>query len=57
MIVLSAANSGSGSGTITSKYNKAPWVIAVASVDKTGVLAPSSSRGRKDMSSTFPVDV
>ena len=57
MIVLSAANSGSGSGTITSKYKKAPWVIAVASVDKTGVLAPSSSRGRKDMSSAFSVDV
>ena len=56
VVVFSAGNSGSGSGTITGKYKKAPWVIAVANADKAGVLAPSSSRGRKGVGGTFSVD-
>ncbi|ALW85104.1 peptidase S8 [Hymenobacter sedentarius] len=56
VIVFSAGNSGSGSGTITGKYKKAPWVIAVANADKAGVLAPSSSRGRKGVGGTFSTD-
>ncbi|OGX86304.1 peptidase S8 [Hymenobacter lapidarius] len=56
VVVFSAGNSGSGSGTITGKYKKAPWVIAVANSDKAGVLAPSSSRGRKGVGGTFSVD-
>ncbi|MFC7667476.1 S8 family peptidase [Hymenobacter humi] len=56
VVVFSAGNSGSGSGTITGNYKKAPWVIAVANADKAGVLAPSSSRGRKGVSGTFTAD-
>ena len=56
VVVFSAGNSGAGSGTITGKYKKAPWVIAVANADKAGVLAPSSSRGRKGVGGTFVAD-
>ncbi|WP_303311054.1 S8 family serine peptidase [Hymenobacter sp. BT730] len=56
VVVFSAGNSGAGSGTITGNYKKAPWVICVANADKAGVLAPSSSRGRKGMGGTFTVD-
>ncbi|WP_426061379.1 S8 family peptidase [Hymenobacter sp. B1770] len=56
VVVFSAGNSGSGSGTITGKYKKAPWVISVANSDKAGVLAPSSSRGRKGVGGTFSTD-
>ncbi|SFQ66510.1 S8 family peptidase [Hymenobacter arizonensis] len=56
VVVFSAGNSGSGSGTITGKYKKAPWIITVANADKAGVLAPSSSRGRKGVGGTFSTD-
>ncbi|GAA4384536.1 S8 family peptidase [Hymenobacter koreensis] len=56
VVVFSAGNSGAGSGTITGNYKKAPWVICVANSDKAGVLAPSSSRGRKGVSGTVTID-
>ncbi|SMB98012.1 peptidase S8 and S53 subtilisin kexin sedolisin [Hymenobacter roseosalivarius DSM 11622] len=56
VVVFSAGNSGSGSGTITGNYKKAPWVIAVANSDKAGVLAPSSSRGRKGVGGTVTIN-
>ncbi|GAA4348809.1 hypothetical protein GCM10023185_05060 [Hymenobacter saemangeumensis] len=56
VVVFSAGNSGAGSGTITGKYKKAPWVITVANSDKAGVLAPSSSRGRKGVGGTISAD-
>jgi len=46
IVVFSAGNSGSGAGTITGNFKKAPWVLAAANGEKTGLLAPSSSRGR-----------
>ena len=45
IVVFSAGNSGSGEGTITGNFKKAPWVITVAAGDKTGNLASFSSRG------------
>jgi subtilisin family serine protease len=45
IVVFSAGNSGSGPDTITGNFKKAPWVIAVANVEKSSLLAPSSSRG------------
>ncbi|WP_261989956.1 S8 family peptidase [Hymenobacter sp. BT190] len=56
VVVFSAGNSGAGSGTITGNYKKAPWIICVANSDKAGVLAPSSSRGRKGVSGTVTAD-
>jgi serine protease AprX len=56
VVVFSAGNSGPGSGTITGKYKKAPWVIAVAAGDKLGRLAGFSSRGRKDVGGSFTMD-
>lgn len=47
IVVFSAGNSGSGEGTITGNFKKAPWVITVAAGDKTGNLASFSSRGVK----------
>ncbi len=55
VVVFSAGNSGAGSGTITGSYKKAPWVICVANSDKAGVLAPSSSRGRKGVSGNVTI--
>lgn len=46
IVVFSAGNSGSGHGTITGNFKKAPWVITAGNGEKTGLLAPSSSRGR-----------
>lgn len=46
IVVFSAGNSGSGHGTITGNFKKAPWVIVAGNGEKTGLLAPSSSRGR-----------
>lgn len=45
VVVFSAGNSGSASGTITGNYKKAPWVICVAAGDKQGRLSDFSSRG------------
>lgn len=56
VVVFSAGNSGPGSGTITGKYKKAPWVIAVAAGDKSGRLASFSSRGRKGVGGSFTLD-
>jgi serine protease AprX len=48
VVVFSAGNSGSGEGTITGNFKKAPWVVTVAAGDKRGNLAAFSSRGRRD---------
>jgi serine protease AprX len=45
VVVFSAGNSGSGPNTITGNFKKAPWVIAVAAGDASGLLADFSSRG------------
>lgn len=45
IVVFSAGNAGSGQGTITGNFKKAPWVIAAGNGQKSGLLAPSSSRG------------
>lgn len=46
IVVFSAGNSGSGHGTITGNFKKAPWVLVAGNGEKSGLLAPSSSRGR-----------
>ncbi|WP_062543556.1 S8/S53 family peptidase [Rufibacter tibetensis] len=56
VVVFSAGNSGPGSGTITGKYKKAPWVIAVAAGDKSGRLASFSSRGIQNKGGSFTLD-
>lgn len=56
VVVFSAGNSGPGSSTITGKYKKAPWVIAVGAGDKQGRLAGFSSRGVKGKGGTFTLD-
>lgn len=43
-VVFSAGNSGAGNGTLN-PYSVAPWVIGVGATDRTGKLAPFSSRG------------
>jgi serine protease AprX len=45
VVVFSAGNSGSGQDTITGNFKKAPWVIVAGNGEKSGLLAPSSSRG------------
>jgi serine protease AprX len=55
-VVFSAGNSGPGSSTITGKYKKAPWVIAVGAGDKAGRLASFSSRGVKNKGGSFTLD-
>jgi serine protease AprX len=45
VVVFSAGNSGSGPGTITGNFKKAPWVLVAGNGEKSGKLAPSSSRG------------
>ncbi|MES0874035.1 S8 family serine peptidase [Sinimarinibacterium thermocellulolyticum] len=45
IVVFSAGNSGSGQDTITGNFKKAPWVLVAANGEKSGLLAPSSSRG------------
>lgn len=47
IVVFSAGNSGSGAGTITGNFKKAPWVITVAAGDVEGNLASFSSRGER----------
>ena len=46
IVVFSAGNSGSGHGTITGNFKKAPWVLVAGNGEKSGLLAPGSSRGR-----------
>ncbi|WP_194755536.1 S8 family serine peptidase [Aliidiomarina indica] len=48
IVVFSAGNSGSGAGTITGNFKKAPWVITVAAGDADGNLASFSSRGERN---------
>ena len=45
IVVISAGNSGSGEGTITGNFKKAPWIVTVAAGDTDGGLADFSSRG------------
>lgn len=56
MVVFSAGNSGSGEGTITGNFKKAPWVITAAAGDKNGLLADFSSRGVNGNGGTVVVD-
>ena len=56
VIVFSAGNSGSSSGTISGNYKKAPWVICVAAGDKLGRLTGFSSRGTDGFGGTVTVD-
>jgi len=56
VVVFSAGNSGSSSGTISGNYKKAPWVICVAAGDKQGRLTDFSSRGTEGVGGTVTVD-
>jgi subtilisin family serine protease len=56
VVVFSAGNSGSGEGTITGNFKKAPWVVTVAAGDKKGRLATFSSRGEKGRGGSVVVD-
>ncbi len=56
IVVFSAGNSGSGEGTITGNFKKAPWVVTVAAGDKSGNLADFSSRGVNGKGGTAEVD-
>lgn len=56
VVVFSAGNSGSGEGTITGNFKKAPWVVTVAAGDKKGRLADFSSRGEKGRGGQVEVD-
>ncbi|GAB2515804.1 S8 family serine peptidase [Lysobacter humi (ex Lee et al. 2017)] len=56
VVVFSAGNSGSGEGTITGNFKKAPWVVTVAAGDKQGRLATFSSRGEKGRGGQVEVD-
>ncbi|QDH71717.1 S8 family serine peptidase [Lysobacter alkalisoli] len=56
VVVFSAGNSGSGEGTITGNFKKAPWVVTVAAGDKQGNLASFSSRGRRDKGGEVVID-
>ncbi|PHN02811.1 S8 family serine peptidase [Flavilitoribacter nigricans] len=56
VVVFSAGNSGSASGTITGNYKKAPWVICVAAGDKQGRLGDFSSRGVEGNGGTVVVN-
>jgi serine protease AprX len=56
VVVFSAGNSGSGEGTITGNFKKAPWVVTVAAGDKQGHLADFSSRGEAGKGGSVDVD-
>lgn len=56
IVVFSAGNSGSGAGTITGNFKKAPWVITVAAGDSQGELASFSSRGERDRGGEVTID-
>ena len=53
IVVFSAGNSGNGPDTMTGNFKKAPWVLATANAEKSGLLAPSSSRGSLARSSYY----
>lgn len=56
MVVFSAGNSGSGEGTITGSFKKAPWVVTVGAGDRNGQLASFSSRGKRNGGGEVEVD-
>jgi len=56
VVVFSAGNSGSGEGTITGNFKKAPWVVTVAAGDKQGRLADFSSRGESGKGGSVTID-
>ena len=53
VVLFSAGNNGSGQGSISGNYKKAPWVVTVGATDTQGVIADFSSRGRIDGGGTF----
>ncbi len=56
VVVFSAGNAGSGEGTITGNFKKAPWVVTVAAGDKQGRLADFSSRGEDGKGGEVVID-
>ncbi|HUP91173.1 MAG TPA: S8 family serine peptidase [Solimonas sp.] len=56
IVVFSAGNSGSGPSSITGNFKKAPWILIAANGEKSGLLAPSSSRGALT-NAVYPVTV
>ncbi|MGH8496344.1 MAG: S8 family serine peptidase [Gammaproteobacteria bacterium] len=56
VVVFSAGNSGSGEGTITGNFKKAPWVIVAGAGDSRGLLADFSSRGKRNGGGQVVVD-
>ena len=56
VVVFSAGNAGSGEGTITGNFKKAPWVVTVAAGDKQGRLAAFSSRGEAGRGGNVTID-
>jgi serine protease AprX len=57
IVVFSAGNSGNAPNTITGNFKKAPWILIAANGEKSGLLAPSSSRGALGASQTYQVEV
>lgn len=56
IVIFSAGNAGNGPDTITGNFKKAPWVIIAGNGEKSGLLAPSSSRGSLS-NPTYQVEV
>ena len=56
IVVISAGNSGTGEGTITGNFKKAPWIITVAAGNNDGQLSDFSSRGKPGNGGTVIVD-
>lgn len=57
IVVFSAGNSGNAPNTITGNFKKAPWLLVAANGQKSGLLAPSSSRGALGDGQTYQVEV
>jgi serine protease AprX len=57
IVVFSAGNSGNAPNSITGNFKKAPWILIAGNAQKSGLLAPSSSRGALGASQTYEVEV
>jgi subtilisin family serine protease len=57
IVVFSAGNSGNAPDTITGNFKKAPWIVIAANGEKSGLLAPSSSRGALGEGAVYQVEV